>query len=361
MLKLSSIGDIIEVYQNNIAQDDEELYLFFDEIQYANDWDRWLKTLYDSYPDYKVVATGSASPILVNKASESGVGRWTLIRIPTLSFYEYIELMQIAKPNISVQASPISLASLTKEEWTELMISLRPLQKHFHQYLLVGGFPEVALANDVPYAQKVIREDVVDKVLKRDMITLFNIRNVAELEKIFLYLCMTSGNIVVQDTIAKEIGVSRPTVANYIELLEQGNLIYSSMPAELKGKRILKSRPKIYLADAAIRNAVLMLGEEVLTDTEEMGRIIEAAIYKHIHSYYDDQLPQIGYYRDTKTEKEIDVVVSFPLKRIIIEVKYKGNTHTTEKEAIVEWANDEKTSAAILITKNAEDYGLSSQ
>lgn len=359
MLKLSSIGDIIEVYQNNIARDGEELYLFFDEIQYANDWDRWLKTLYDSHPNYKVVATGSASPVLIDKASESGVGRWTLIRIPTLSFYEYIELMQIPKPTVLAQISPMSLASLTKEEWTELMISLRSLQKHFHQYLLVGGFPEVALANDVPYAQKVIREDVVDKVLKRDMITLFNIRNVAELEKIFLYLCMTSGNIIVQDTIAKEIGVSRPTVANYMELLEQGNLIYISMPAELTGKRILKSRPKVYVADAAIRNAVLMLGEEVLTDTEEMGMIIETAIYKHIHSYYDDQFPQIGYYRDAKTEKEIDVVVSFPLKRMIIEVKYKGNTHITEKEAIVEWANDEKTSTAILITKNAEDYGVS--
>jgi len=60
---------------------------------------------------------------------------------------------------------------------------------------------------------------------------------VAEFEKIFLYLCMTSSNILVQDTIAKEVGVTRQTISNYIELLEQANLIYSSRPLDLSGKK----------------------------------------------------------------------------------------------------------------------------
>lgn len=108
------------------------------------------------------------------------------------------------------------------------------------------------MSDDVGYAQKIIREDVVDKVLKRDMVSLFSIRNVAELEQIFLYLCLVSGNIVVLDTIAKEIGVSRATVANYVTFLEQANLIYVSQPTDRTGKKVLKARPKIYLADAAI-------------------------------------------------------------------------------------------------------------
>ena len=70
------------------------------------------------------------------------------------------------------------------------MISLKPLQKHFHNYLLIGGFPEIALTDDISFAQKIIREDVVDKVIKRDIVSLFNVRNVNEFEKIFLYLCM---------------------------------------------------------------------------------------------------------------------------------------------------------------------------
>ncbi|WP_234410395.1 ATP-binding protein [Caldalkalibacillus mannanilyticus] len=266
MLKLCEIGDILEIFENNISQGTEQLYLFFDEIQYASNWDTWLKTLYDQHPSYRIMATGSASPVLASKVSESGVGRWTQIKIPTLSFYEYIEMIGVNQPILPSNFNPTQLSHLSRSELSNIMIAVQPLQKHFHQYLLIGGFPEVAKTRDIPFAQKIIREDVVDKVIKRDIVSLFNIRNVSEFEKIFLYLCMTSGNIIVAETIAKEIGVSRPTISNYLELLEHANLIYMSKPFELKGKKILKSKPKIYLADPAIRNAVLMLGEEVLTD-----------------------------------------------------------------------------------------------
>lgn len=355
MLKLCNIGEILDVFENNISTETDELFLFFDEIQYASDWDTWLKTLYDQHPLYKIVATGSASPVIATKMTESGVGRWTQIKVPTLSFYEYIELIGISKPQLPEGIKP---TQLTQKQLTQIMVSLTPLQKHFHHYLLIGGFPEVALTQDISFAQKIIREDVVDKVIKRDIVSLFNVRNVTEFEKIFLYLCMTSSNIVVQETLAKEVGVSRQTISNYLELLEQANLIYSSRPIELKGKKVLKSKPKVYLADPAIRNAVLMLGEEVLTDPLEMGIIIETAVYKHIHTFFYSQHLDIGYFRDGKNQKEIDIVVSFPIGRILIEVKYKHNSTISEKEAIVEWANDNQTKGAILVTKNDNDYGI---
>jgi len=359
MLKLCDIGRIIEVFQNNLNPGERDLYFFFDEIQYAQDWDLWLKTLYDRNPTYHIMATGSASPVFAEKAKESGVGRWTTIRIPTLSFYEYIEIMGIPKPKLSRNIYPTALASLGSSILTRLMLDLEPLQKHFHRYLLVGGFPEVALSDDVGYAQKMIREDVVDKVLKRDMLSLFPIRNVNELEKIFLYLCMVSGNIVVQDTIAKEVGISRPTVANYMEFLEQANLIYVSQPTEQTGKKVLKSKPKIYLADAAIRNAVLMIDEEVLADATEMGMIVETAIYKHIHAFNYLDTTHIGYFRDARTSKEIDIVITYGARtRILIEVKYREDTELTHKDAIVEWADDPKVAAALVITKNNNDFGI---
>jgi predicted AAA+ superfamily ATPase len=358
MLKLCNIGEIIDVFENNISNETEDLFLFFDEIQYASDWDTWLKTLYDQHPKFKIVATGSASPIISTKMTESGVGRWTQIKVPTLSFYEYIDLIGISKPSLPNGIKPTSLNQLEQKKLTELMVSLSPLQKHFHHYLLIGGFPEVALTQDISFAQKIIREDVVDKVIKRDIVSLFNVRNVSEFEKIFLYLCMTSSNIVVQETIAKEVGVSRQTISNYLELLEQANLIYSSRPIELKGKKVLKSKPKVYLADPAIRNAVLMLGEEVLTDPLEMGIIIETAVYKHIHTFFYSEHLDIGYFRDGKSQKEIDIVVSFPIGRILIEIKYKHNSTISEQEAIVHWANDTQTKGAIIVTKNDEDYGV---
>ncbi|MFC4620019.1 ATP-binding protein [Camelliibacillus cellulosilyticus] len=358
MLKMCDIGDILEVFENNISQGLENLSLFFDEIQYASNWDAWLKTLYDQHPSFKMMATGSASPILTTKMNESGVGRWTQIKIPTLSFYEYIELIGVPQPKLPDRIKPTELGKLEEKDFGSIMISLQPLQKHFHQYLLIGGFPEVAKTQNIPLAQKIIREDVVDKVIKRDMVSLFNIRNISEFEKIFLYLCMTSSQIVVTETIAKEVGISRPTVNNYLELLEHANLIYMSQPFAPKGKKILKSKPKIYLADAAIRNAVLMLGEEVLTDPIEMGTIIETTVYKHIYTFFYDRHPSIAYFRSAKTQKEINIIVSFPYGRILIEVKYRENSIIGEKEAIVEWSNDPETKGAILVTKNGGDYGI---
>ena len=88
MLKLSGLNDLLECYHSNVYAE-QDCYYFFDEIQYASDWDKWMKTIYDMQPETKMVATGSASPALMKGSSESGAGRWSVIQVPTLSFYEY--------------------------------------------------------------------------------------------------------------------------------------------------------------------------------------------------------------------------------------------------------------------------------
>lgn len=260
-------------------------------------------------------------------------------------------------PQLGANVKPTQLGRWKESELKNVMRTLYPLQTYFHQYLLVGGFPEIAKSNDVTFGQRVLREDVVDKVLKRDMTVLYNVRNVDDLEKIFLYLCIHSGSIISQDSIASEIGVSRTTVGNYIELLEQANLIYISNPIDMTGKKVLKARAKIYLADAALRNAVLLQGEGVLTDPEEMGALIETTVFKHIVSFYSNRIRQIGYYRHAKTKKEVDVVVSLPTGKILVEVKYREDARIRENEAIVELAKEEGVSSAIVVTKRADDFG----
>ncbi|MEW6696829.1 MAG: ATP-binding protein [Bacillota bacterium] len=219
-----------------------------------------------------------------------------------------------------------------------------------------GGFPEIALSDDIPFGQRVLREDVVDKVLKRDLTVLFNVRNVAELEKVFIYLCIHSSNLIAVDAIAKEIGVARATVSNYINLLEAANLIYVSNPVIVGGKKVLKTKPKVYIADAAIRNAVLML-DDVLADPNEMGIMVETTVYKHVAAFYYRQQTRVGYYRQAGSDKEIDIVVDWPTGKIFIEVKYRENITMSGKEAIIEMANQEGNNASMVITKRADDYG----
>ena len=168
-------------------------YLLFDEVQYANSWELWMKVIYDTRPDIKLIATGSSSPVPEKGASDSGTGRWNVIKVPTLSFYEYYELLELrSRPEITKNIKLTEFTKLTKGELAEFMDLFTPLQRHFNRYITIGGFPELVLSGDDAYAQRLLREDVVDKVIKRDVLTLFNIRNPISMEKLFLFLCMTS-------------------------------------------------------------------------------------------------------------------------------------------------------------------------
>ena len=187
MLKLSGFSDILECYHENIYAE-QDAYFFLDEVQYAQDWDKWLKTIYDMQPDTKVVATGSASPVLIKGTQESGTGRWSVIQVPTMSFFEYCELLNLDLPVLPEKLKITTLAHKTQQQLTQIMIQLSKVQNHFNRYLLVGGFPELAIADNDIMAQQIMREDLVDKVLKRDLPSLYKIRNATELERIFLYL-----------------------------------------------------------------------------------------------------------------------------------------------------------------------------
>lgn len=356
MLKLSGFNDILECYYENIYAE-QDVYFFFDEVQYAQDWDKWLKTIYDMQPDTKVVATGSASPVLVRGNQESGTGRWSVIQVPTMSFFEYCELLNLDLPDLPENLKITPLVRKTQQQRTQIMLQLSKVQNHFNRFLLVGGFPELALADNDMMAQQIMREDVVDKVLKRDLPSLYSIRNATELERIFLYLCNVSSQVVSIEAIAKELnGVSRPTVENYIQYLESANLIYQSWPISMAGKRVLKASPKIYIADAAIRNAVLM-DESLITDPVELGKIVETAVYKHVAAFYYQQATSVGYYRGGRKNKEVDIVVDYPnINNILIEVKYREGAPISDDDAISELS--EEASAAIIVTKSANDFGV---
>ena len=124
----------------------------------------------------------------------------------------------------------------------------------------------------------------------------------------------------------------------------------------MAGKKVLKAKPKIYIADAAIRNAVLM-DDSLLTDPVEMGKIVETAIYKHVAAFYYQKATSVGYFRGGKKNKEIDIVVDYPgTKNILIEVKYREGAPIPNDDAIVELCD--QAAAAIIVTKTPEDFGV---
>lgn len=134
------------------------------------------------------------------------------------------------------------------------------------------------------------------------------------------------------------------------------NLIYQSWPVDMAGKRVLKAKPKIYNADAAIRNAVLM-DDALLTDPVEMGKIVETAVYKHVAAFYYQRAASVGYFRGGKISKEIDIVVdNHNSGNILIVVKYREGAPISDEDAISELCSE--AAAAIVVTKAASDFGV---
>lgn len=360
ILKLIDVESVLSIYESLYPMNGTR-YIFFDEIQYTDNWELWMKVIYDSRKDIRLIATGSASPILEKGSTDSGTGRWSILKIPTMSFYEYCRLLELNEPILPENLRLSKLVKMNTSELDDLMSRFTYLQNHFNRYLTIGGFPELVLSEDDLYAQRMLREDVVDKVIKRDVLTLFNIRSPLLMEKLFLYLCMNSTEIFNATTAAKELdNTSVTTIDSYIEALEMSNLIYLSKPINVGSKGALKGKPKIFIADAAIRNAVLMT-DDVLSDEKELGAIVETAVYKHIVSFYQGSTAQLGYFRKAKdNQKEVDVVVELPRQKILCEVKYRNNSHITATDAIVELCKDEnsKVTNAFLVTKHLDDFGI---
>ena len=360
IVKLVNVEKVLSIYESLYPIEGTK-YIFLDEIQYTENWELWMKVIYDSRKDIRLTATGSASPIIEKGSADSGTGRWSVLKIPTMSFYEYCKLLEIEEPIIPENLKLTDLVKKSKAELTDLTDRFTPLLQHFNRYLMIGGFPELVLSDDDSYAQRMLREDVVDKVIKRDVLSLFNIRSPLLMEKLFLYLCMNSTEIFSITTAAKELeNTTVATLEGYIEALEMSNLIYLAKPIDVGSKGSLKGKPKIFVADAAIRNAVLMI-DDVLADEKELGAMVETTVYKHIVSFYQGSTAQLGYFRKAKdNQKEVDVVIELPREKILCEVKYRNNSHIAESDAILELCKDEKSKItnAFLITKQLEDVGI---
>lgn len=358
LLKLLPLTEILRLYHDSVHPEGKPTVLLMDEIQYAQDWELHVKALVDHHPQYRILATGSASVVHRQQLAESGVGRWVRVPVPTLSFYEFLRIRQEALPDLPPDLSPKNLFPNPKRELLNLAAQLRPIQPLFLRYLLVGGFPETARHPDASFCQRILREDVVERVLKRDMTALFNVRNVNALERLFIYLCLHSGGIMEIQTCANALQIQRPTIENYLELLEQANLIYRLPPAEVGGKKVLKARQKVYLIDAALRNAVLLRGEEILGDPEELGVVVETTVLRHLIAFHYQDTPRVMYWREPKTEKEVDVIVQSPRYTLPAEVKYRESPALGEKSGLASFCQKEKVTHAYWVTKREDDFGL---
>jgi len=357
LLKLIGPDGLLRLWHEYEPTREGVEYLFLDEIQAAKDWQVWLKHQVDFNKRRRIAVTGSATPLHMD-GQESGVGRWHTIRLATLSFFEYLQIRK--DPTPPVPAIP-SLAGLFEKEpawFARLGEEARPLTGLFHEYLLRGGFPQSAMVSTISLAQKLLREDIVDKVLKRDMTALFGVRRVLELEQTFLYLCLHDGGLLDMQALCRNLEVKKPTASNFIALLEATHLIYRLLPFGY-GKEILRARPKIYLADAAIAPGILLKGKGLLEDAVRLGQAVETAFFKHVFTRYYQISVSFSYWRGGKKGQEVDIIADIGGRLVPFEVKYQGEkVDAGHLKGLGEFCRERKIQRGYVITKDAADFGI---
>lgn len=326
ILKLAGIDRTLDAWREAYPGSDKKRFLFLDEIQFLKEWETWVKHHVDFKRHYRIAATGSATS-LKHGSIESGLGRIETIPLPTMSFREFLQLRDIPEPSIGLLKHLSEIYSWNDGQVAEVRHKVQPLTPYFHEYLIRGGFPEPALQKNVVRTQRLLREDIVDKALKRDMTAYYGVRRVLELEKLFLYLCLHDGGMTDLGTIASNLeNTNRQTVSNYLDNLEGAHLIYRLKPYGY-GKEVLRGRNKIYLSDAAIPGAVTLLGEKLLSNPLKLAAAVETAFFKHLYTRYYSAAPNLAYWVGKK-DHEVDVVADFGDRVVPFEVKYQDSALT---------------------------------
>ncbi len=355
ILKLAGIDAVIDAWREREPRTEGPEYLLLDEAQFIRDWGTWVKHQVDFRKDRRVAFTGSAMP-LVEADQESGVGRWHTIRLTTLSFYEYLQIKRLQLPELPKLRSLRDLFDWAPADFYRASDAAGAYVGHFHEYLVRGGFPQTAQLDSVTQAQRLLREDIIEKGLKRDMTALFGVRRVLDLEHTFLYLCLHDGGLLDMVDLCSNLEVKRPTAQHFIELLEATHLIYRLAPYGY-GKDVLRARFKIYLADAAIAPAVMLKGKAILEDAAALGVATETAVFKHLFARYYAQNVRFSYWRG-KREHEVDLVAEVGGELIPFEVKYRAqHAGARELKGLIELCKAKRIARGYVVTKSLDDFG----
>ncbi len=358
ILKLAGVEATLRAWEELYPADrSHPQFLFLDEINVVAGWQTWLKHQHDFQSDRRIAVTGSAIPLREANV-ESGVGRWETIPLPTLSFGEFLKINNIEVPALPKVNTLRELFEWKEGDFIRIAAGARQLTPHFHEYLLRSGFPEPAKINDLERSQRLLREDIADKVLKRDLTALFGIRRVLEVEKIFLYLCYHDGGILDVSVLSRQLeGVSRTLAANFLDVIEATHLIYRLKPFGY-GKEVLKGKDKIYLADAALPGAMMLLGKKMLAQPERLGAAVETAFFKHVFTRFYSQTPTFSYWRDRRGSYEVDLIAEPGGSVIPFEVKYQDARVTGARlKGLRMFLEERKVERGYVITQRWDDFG----
>lgn len=239
------------ITQNMVAG--KKNYLFFDEIQQVEGWEKTINSLTLEY-DTDIYVTGSNAYLLSSELATLISGRYVEIKMLPLSFKEYYEYYK------------------NDGKSTEEL---------FNEYLKYGGLPQLL---SLPSDEKTISsflESIYDTVILKDVVGRNKLKDIDLLKRVFAFVCGNVGSITSTNSMAKYIAMEakldrslRPaTIGNILEMLENAFIIYKANRYDVKGKEVLKSLEKYYVTDTGLKNTI------VGYNLENYGHSIENVVF----------------------------------------------------------------------------------
>ena len=301
-IPLEQLFNLCKLTLGKQSNDQSQYYVFFDEIQYLKDWEVHLKSLVDTYHNVRFVVSGSAAAELRKRSNESGAGRFTDFILPPLTFYEYIHLKNYQ-----------NLLIRQKMQWYGVdvdyynSIDINRLNQLFIDYINYGGYPEVVFSDKIrENPGQFIRHDIIDKVLLRDLPSLYGIQDVQELNSVFTMIAYHSGEQFSYEAMSQESGVRKDVLRRYIEYLEAAFLIKVIHRTDDNAKRYQRETSfKIYLTNPSLRCALFQPISE--TDTE-IGNMVETAVYAQWIPRLGVDIAYANWRISKKQQGEVDIV-----------------------------------------------------
>lgn len=277
---------------------DGKVYIFFDEIQEVEDWEKCVNSLRVAL-DCDIYITGSNAKLLSGELSSCLAGRYVEFVIYPFSFAEFLELYHTIVPDETIG-------------------------KSFQKYILSGGMPYLANIRYEEAPSKLYLHDLFNSVQLKDIIKRNKVRDADLLERIISYVIANTGTTFSATSIAKFLKSEQRTVApetilNYIRYCCDAYLFYPVKREDLQGKQILASNGKYYIADHGIREAVFG------GNMRDINLILENIVCLEIlRRGYEVTVGRAG-------DKEVDFVCHRQGEKLYVQVSYLLASEETVK------------------------------
>lgn len=287
--------------EGHAPQADKKTFVFIDEIQYLKNPSEFLKLIADHHKNIKLIVSGSSSFEIKSKFKDSLVGRTANFEIFNLSFEEYLMFKDYHySPNTKI----------TEKKQNELKLL-------YQEFILFGGYPKVALVDDIEVKEKRLQQ-IIDTYIRKDIKELANINNVESFNKLLEILASQSGQLVNMKELSNTCDLSVPTIEKYLFILEQTYIIRLVRPYNKNIRSELSKMPKIFFYDSGLMQMLWLKGLQ----KEVIGSVFETSVFGELIKKYGRE--KIYYWR-TKDKKEIDFIIKNKNKIIPVEVKINFN------------------------------------